>query len=126
MKRFWIGICVLAVLLAAGIAVTYVMERCHEPISRELDAASQAVLAGDWNRAVGSAEAAFEKWQRCRDFTAAFADHSVLEEVECLFAQIQVFAAGRDTLSFAAACAHLSRLTDAVAQSHLPKWQNLL
>lgn len=126
MKRFWIGICVLALLLASGFAVTGFMERCHDPISRELEQAAQAALAGDWTAALAAAAAAREHWERCRDFTAAFCDHSVLEEMDGLFAQTEVYAAGRDALSFAATCAYLSRLADAVAQSHLPKWQNLL
>ena len=126
MKRLWIGICVLSVLLAAGFTVTHFMERCHTPISQNMATAAQAALAGDWAMAVQSAEDAKAQWQRCRDFTAAFSDHSVLEEMEGLFAHAEVYANGKDALSFAATCAYLSRLAEAVAQSHLPKWQNLL
>lgn len=126
MKRFWIGVCVLAVLLVSGWVTTAAIERCHAPISQELSMAAQAALTGDWTRAVQLSEDATQKWQRCRDFTAAFADHSVLEEMESLFAEVEIYRQAESYLSFAAVCAHLSRLADAVAQSHLPKWQNLL
>ena len=126
MKRFWIGICVLALLLAGGWVTTVAIERAHAPISRDLALASQAALDGDWNAAVQFSESATEKWLRCQDFTAAFTDHGVLEEMDTLFAEVAVYRQAQSYLSFAAVCAHLSRLADAVAQSHLPKWQNLL
>lgn len=126
MKRFWIGVCVLAILLVGGWITTAAIERCHKPISLDLSKASQAALSGDWPLAVQYAEAATEKWERCRDFTAAFTDHGVLEEMESLFAEVAVYRQAESTQSFAAVCAHLSRLADAVSQSHLPIWQNLL
>lgn len=126
MKRFWIGITVLAVLLASGSAVSFFMERYHRPISHELAQAAQAAAGGRLERAAALAKNAHTRWLRCRDFTAAFADHTVLEEMDALFAEIDVYAAARDSISFAAACAHLSELAQAVSESHLPKWQNLL
>ena len=126
MKRFWIGVCVLSLLLASGIATCCAIKGFHAPISRSLEAASQAALSDDWAAATSYSADAFTRWQRCRDLTAAFADHSVLEEIESLFAEIEVYRHTDDRLAFAATCAHLSRLAEAVAESHLPKWQNLL
>lgn len=126
MKRFWIGICVLAVLLALGSGVTYFMETAHRPISHDLIQAAEAALAGDWDQALALSQNARQQWDICSDFTAAFADHSVLEEADALFAEIGVYAAAEDPVSFAAVCAQLSQLTKAIAESHWPKWQNLL
>lgn len=126
MKRFWIGICVLAVLLTAGWITTAAIARRFTPIAQDLRNASQAASSGDWALAVLLSESAEEKWQLCKDFTAAFADHSVLEEIEAQFSQVRIFRQTGAQLSFTATCAHLSCLADAVAQSHLPKWQNLL
>ena len=126
MKRVWIGLCVLSLLLAAGLGITCFMERAHRPISTDLMQASQAVLQGNWEEGLACAQAAQEKWTAHSDFTAACADHAVLEEAEGLFAQIQVYAAARDSVSFSATCAHLSRRIQAIAESHLSKWQNLL
>ena len=126
MKRFWIGICVLSLLLTSGIATCCAIKVFHTPISHSLDEACQAAVQEDWTAATAYFSDALARWQRCRDLTAALADHSVLEEIESLFAEIDVFRQTGDRLSFAAACAHLARLAEAVAQSHLPKWQNLL
>ncbi len=126
MKRFWIGILVLSLLLVSGWAVAFFIERCHEPISRDLAQAAQIASDGQLEQAIRLAEHAHAEWLRCRDFTAAFADHSVLEQIDAIFAEIQVYAAAEDSLSFSAACAHLAELSKAVAESHCPKWQNLL
>ena len=126
MKRFWIGICVLLLLLVSGWITTVAIARCYTPISRDLASASQAARDGNWALAVRASEQAEEKWQHCKDFTAAFADHSVLEEMEGQFAQVAVFRQANAQLSFAAACTNLSKLAEAIAQSHLPIWQNLL
>lgn len=126
MRRFWIGIGVLTLLLALGLGSTVFMKRVHQPISTDLEQASKAVLQGNWEIATACAQQALAKWESCSGFTAALADHDVLEAAECLFAQIQVYAAVQDPVSFSAACAHLSRLTKAIGESHLPKWENLL
>lgn len=126
MKRFWIGITVLAVLLASGWTVAFFMEHSHTPISSDLAQAAQAAMDGRFEQAMKLVANAHTKWLRCRDFTAALADHDVLEEMDSLFAEIGVYAAAGDEITFSAACAHLSELVRAVAESHHPKWQNLL
>lgn len=126
MKRLWIGIIVLSVLLSSGIGITMLIFRTHRPIAKTLQQASHAAISGNWEQATMQAQQAHRQWKKCRDLTAALADHSVLEEVDSLFAQVQVYTALRDVYSFGAACAHLSRLTQAIAESQLPKWQNFL
>ena len=41
MKRSWIGFVLLLVLLAGGIAATWGMAKCHEPIARDLENAAK-------------------------------------------------------------------------------------
>ena len=126
MKRLSIGITVLVILLSSGSLAAICMDHFHRPISHELTQAVAAMEGGHWEQATTLANNAHSQWLHCRDFTAAFADHDVLEEIDALFAEIHVFAAAGDPISFSAACAHLSELTKAVAESHHPKWQNLL
>ena len=47
MKRSWIGFALLLVLLAGGIAATWGMAKCHEPIARDLENAAKTTLQGD-------------------------------------------------------------------------------
>ena len=126
MKRLWIGILVLSLLLASGSLVAFAMGRCHTPISNSLSLAAQSATKGDLPQGVRHAEAALSQWLHCRDLTAAFADHDVIEEMDALFAEIRIYAEAQDATAFAAVCAHLSELAKAVAESHHPKWQNLL
>ena len=126
MKRLWIGIGVLMALLILGATVSFFMAHSHKPISTNLALAAQAAVDGNLPKAIGYAEDAQAQWHRCRDFTAAFADHDVLEEMDALFAEIRIYAEAQDATAFAAVCAHLSELAKAVAESHHPKWQNLL
>ena len=44
MKRSWIGFALLLVLLAGGIAATWGMAKCHEPIARDLENAAKTAL----------------------------------------------------------------------------------
>ena len=44
MKRSWIGFVLLLVLLAGGIAATWGMAKCHEPIARDLENAAKTAL----------------------------------------------------------------------------------
>ena len=126
MKRFWIGLGILFLLLGAGFGITHYVEQAHRPISDALAQASHAALAGNWAQAARHSTQAKQQWESCRDLAAAFADHSVLELAESLFAEVDIYAETGDIPSFAATCAHLSRLVNAIAESHLPKWQNLL
>ena len=50
MKRSWIGFALLLVLLAGGIAATWGMAKCHEPIARDLENAAKTALQGDMAR----------------------------------------------------------------------------
>ena len=47
MKRSWIGFVLLLVLLAGGIAATWGMAKCHEPIARDLGNAAKTALQWD-------------------------------------------------------------------------------
>lgn len=126
MKRFWIGICVLALLAAAGLWGIGWMQRSCKPICRQLEQASQASLTGHWEQAAACFGQARAQWERWRDLAAAFTDHSLLEAAEGLLAQLQIYAKTRDAAAFAAGCAQLSQLVYTIADSHLPTWQNLL
>ncbi len=126
MKRFWIGISILALLLACGWAVAAYTKQTFLPISRDLELASEAAITMGQTEAEQLAGQAYANWLRCRDWTSAVADHEVLEEINSLFAEIQVYAAAEDMVSFSAVCAYLSGVTQAVAESHQSIWQNLL
>lgn len=126
MKRFWIGICVLALLLIGGIVVSALFCIAHEPTAQLLQDASKAALEGDWKQANRLCHQAEDRWEDFWQFTASFADHSPMDEIDSLFAQLEILGAQRNAEQFPALCARLSELTEAIADSHRFRWWTLL
>ena len=126
MKRLWIGIIVLAALLILSIAVAAMMHWIHAPIADTLDAAAQAWLRGDTESAVRLSEDAARRWEQWQVFTASFADHDPMDNMDELFAQLPIWAEETDSDEFASTCRALAALERSMARSHLPLPENLL
>ena len=126
MKRLWIGIVFLSVILAIGICVTAAFTALHKPLSDTLQQASEAAISEDRERVSALTGRAKVDWERFRAFTAAVADHEPLEEMDAMFAQLEVLARQRETSDFAALSAQLSRMAQAMADSQSISWWNLL
>ena len=125
MKRSWIGAALLVVLLAAGLAVTRYMDRIHDPIARDLAAAGESALAGDWDRAEVLCRGARQKWEATEVFRACFADHAPMEEVDACLAMADIYLRRREQTAFAAACAETAKKAEAMGQAHSLVWENL-
>ena len=126
MTRGWIGLGLLVALLIGGLLVTEDMGRTHREISEELELAARAAAAGNWEEASETAEEAYEDWQKKWHFSAAFADHEPMEEIDAQFAQLWPYLAKRDWVSFSAACRQLARQVEAIGDAHGLNWWNLL
>ena len=126
MKRFWIGITVLALLLGAGFLSSFLLERHHEPIRKALQEATEAALEGNVAQAAKLTENAERQWEHCRKWTEALVEHGILEEVECLLAEARVYIRRGDAQGLAGTCARLENLIEAIAESHHTSWQNVL
>ena len=126
MKRFCIGIAILVILALSGWIIHRGMSSVHQPIARHLHDAAQAALDENWENALLHARQAAQLWEKHHRFTAAFADHTPMDEVDGLFAELHIFAQEREMPHFAAICLHLRRLTLSMAGSHSISWWNLL
>ena len=126
MKRGWIGLALLVALLLSSLFAAEMMEEFHEDSAKKLTRAS--AYAWEDNRAPARELAfqAMKQWQEHREFTAAFADHEPMEDVDCLFAQLPAYARQEDTAHFAAICAELSKRLEAVSNAHSFRWWNVL
>lgn len=124
MKRFLIGICVLSLLLALGIGITLAFQRIHLPVAMLLHQATEEALAGDWDAAATHVQDAYARWEHYRHFSAAFADHAPMDEIDGLFAQLEVSKKSRE--HFPALCAQLAQHVEAIAESHRFHWWTLL
>lgn len=126
MKRFWLGVAILGVLLILGVILTVSMDAIHSQIAVTLQQAQDAAFAGDWDAATRMAQKAQDRWEHYWRFTAAFADHNPMDELDGLFAELMIFSQEREMPHFAAVCAHLSQLARSMANSHGVGWWNLL
>ena len=126
MKRGWIGSGLLAGLLILGLLVTWFMGRTHTGISEELELSARFAIAGNWEEAEELAEEAYEDWQDSWHFSAAFADHEPMEEIDALFAQLLPYLLNQDAVSFSTVCRELARQVEAIGDAHNLNWWNLL
>lgn len=124
MKRFILGILLLSLLLIAGLGISRGMEVRHRPVTEDLSRACELALSGASEAARRAALAAKETWEAHWPFTAAFADHEPLEEVDDLFSALEAYSP--DSEDFLACCQQLIRRTQAVIRAQCVSWWNLL
>lgn len=124
MKRIWIGIGILTVLLALVVGVQTAMRRIHLPIEEDLIRARNAALAGDWEKATAHADRARKRWEDYHELTATVADHSPMDELDTLFAELTVYGRERETPHFAATCSAAAQIAEAMADAHAIKLGN--
>lgn len=126
MKQSWIGFFLLLVLLAGSIAVTWVMDRIHEPIEADLKQASECAMLGDWENANHFFRQGQEQWEKWAHFRACFSDHTPIEEIEASLAMLEVYCYAQEDVAFAASCCEVARQIAAVGEAHGLVWWNVL
>ena len=126
MKRFWIGIVLLTVLLAGGIAMLLFSHRFYSGFSDTLEAAADAALAENWKDARLLTEQAAAQWDRRHRFFASFTDHEPVEEIELLLSRLALFQKAELPVDFADACEGLMGLCEAIDEFHSLNWWAVL
>lgn len=126
MKRLWIGVGLLVAILVLGFWSSKRMEEIHTQIRDTLLDSAQAAGEGRWERADELAQKAGEDWQKGWSFSAAFADHTVLDEIDGLLAQAEIYRQSRDAVRYGAICARMASAVEALQEAHRLSWRNLL
>ena len=126
MKRAWIGLALLVVLLILGIGSTMAMERIHSPIARQLESACEAASSGHWQEARILAAGAKSRWEQYRTFIACITDHTALEAADAQFARLAALEHLQQHAAFAAACGELSAMFGALADMQDLSLANML
>ena len=109
MRRFRIGIGLLAVLLVISIGTQIGMAALQKPVKQSLAAAMTA--------AEKTAEA-YARWQRSRTFCAALCDHAFMEDIEGNLAMLRVWAKEKEKADFCALCADTILRVEAIENAH--------
>ena len=123
MKRIWIGVGILLILLAVGILAMMLTDRQLEGAAVALQ---QAAETRDWDTATALAQEARRDWKQKYRLMAALADHAVLEQIETGFAQLDAYRRRNAESDHAATCAQLSKAIRHLQDSHKLTWWNLL
>lgn len=126
MGRFWLGICLLAIFLVLGLWIGKAADDGHAAIAQTLEQAAEKTLAGDLAAGKALAEKAAQQWEKNWHKTASVADHEPMDEIDGLFAQLDVYGKTDRATAFAACCARLAKLVAAVGEAHSLSWWNLL
>lgn len=126
MSRLWIGIGIMVVLLAAGIVFLCLSNDFYQDITADLEQAGQAAMDDNWQTAGQKMRESQKKWHRYRRFLSAITDHEPVEEMDSLFAQLQLYEQRRLNVDFAVICQSLSHLAEAIDESHNLKWWSIL
>lgn len=126
MKRSWFGAGLLLLILILGIAVTWLMSRYHSPISLQMDQAAACAEREDWEQTLQYTVSARDNWERHRKFSASFSDHEPMEEIDRLFAELEIWLKAEDAEHCASVCAQLSKAAEAMVDAHAFVWWNLL
>lgn len=124
--RTVIGFLLLIALLLGGLYSTCQIQKIQDPIAWKLEQAAGDVAADDWAAATVHCSQATRDWTESRPFTAIYADHNPMEDVDSLFARLEVACMERDRLEAAATCRELSLRLRAISEAHSPKLWNFL
>ena len=123
MRRIWIGVGILLGLLVLGILVMQITDRQLGSVSETL---RQAAEAQDWNEAVSLAQTAQKQWKQHWHLMASLADHTDIDAIDGLFAQLKVCQHYKAQENHATLCARLSETIRDLEENHRFTWWNLL
>ena len=122
-RRFYLGVGILMVVLALGLLTQWAMEKCQQPPALLLE---QAVQTEDFQAATELAQEARTLWEQKRKEVAAVADHTPMDEIDEVFAELEIYAREREQVHFVACCNRLASLLRAVSDAHQLNWWNVL
>ena len=126
MVRGWLGVGILILFLALGFVTAQVMDQAHLSTQELLSQAADKALNGDFEGGVALGQAAKYRWDKHWNGTATVADHAPMDDVDALFAEMEIYANTQETPHFAAVCKELSQRIQAVADAHRFSWWNIL
>ena len=125
MKRMWIGVGLLAVMLTAGLLMSGTMEKRISPNAEKLLQAAAAAMDENWQEAAALTDAVRADWDRVSRLAELLSTHEDLEQIETAFTQLSSYQ-GIDGPAYSALCTALARQMEALAKTHGCSWENLL
>ena len=126
MMRGWLGTGILVIFLILGLLFGGIMHNAHKPTGELLEQAAEKALSGAFDEAVTLGMQAKHRWEKQWNGTATLADHNPMDDMDGLFAELEVYARTEEIPHFAACCKELAKRVEAVAEAHRFSWWNIL
>jgi len=125
-KRFLIGSALLVALLLGGILATIVLSNRFEPMEDQLRQSAREALEENWQQAQSLSRQVQQQWHLCWPFTAVFSEHDPMEQIDALFAQLEIYGQEKLPVPFATLCARLAQELSDLGEDHIFTWWNIL
>ena len=125
-RRFLLGLILLILVFVFAVSTAISMKAIHAPAEANLAQAARLALSDDIAQAIPLARSAYERWQKYKGITAAFADHSPMDDTERLFQEMLVYAEAKEVPHFTACCTQLSAMLKAIYETHGFSLKNIL
>lgn len=126
MKHLFLGLGILAVLLALGIGSSALLCRSTRDSEALLLAAEAAVAEGDLPTAAALAQQAGQAFSARQELLSALLSHEELDQIAIGFAQLRAYGAEGSREGFRAQCGELLFRLRHVAQLDQPFYYNFL
>ena len=124
-RRFYLGVAILLALLVLGIFSGIWVNQASQQVVSCLAQAEESVRNGNPSEALVYSQQAQMLWNSTWNRVAVVADHTSMDEIDGLFAQMAYYAQ-TDVSLFGAGCARVRELVSAVSDGHQFTWWNLL
>ena len=108
----------MILLLILCVSSGMVMERIQSPQSESLNRAAQLAADGDWAAARTLTSQVRQQWERKQTLISALSSHGTMDEINGLFAQLEVFSEARSAASFSSTCVYLACLLESLGENH--------
>jgi len=123
-KRIWFGAALLAALLLLGIGSAALMEDIHLTQAAQLNHAADLAMSGSWEHAEAVFSEAHKSWDKKSVIVSGLSDHNPMDQIDGIFAQLEIFATMRDVVSFSSSCRYLAKQLEALSKSHSFSFEN--
>ena len=124
-RRFYLGVAILLALLVLGIFSGIWVNQASQQVVYCLTQAEESVRNGNPSEALVYSQQAQILWDSTWNWVAVVADHTSMDEIDGLFAQMAYYAQA-DVSLFGAGCARVRELVSAVSDGHQFTWWNFL
>lgn len=91
MRRFWISLSILAVLLCAALYNTHYLHNYTQELTTLLTQAEACVVEGDWDAASDKTEAALDRWKSRENYLHMVLRHADTDAILLDFQEVRQF-----------------------------------